>query len=209
MLNVLLIVFVITLFYIGIANRLKSYIKALAFQGFLLFGIAIFKLIEIDPYILGFILLETVVVKAIALPWFLNRIIKRNRITREAEPFLPNFVSLLIITLALVLAFVLSKNITGFIDNRFFFIASITTLFTGVYISVSRKKIITQVMGYMVIENGVFLFSLAVGTEMPMLVNAGILLDVFASVFLLGIFVNKIGDLIKQDESESLSSLKD
>ena len=61
MLNVLLIVFVITLFYIGIANRLKSYIKALAFQGFLLFGIAIFKLIEIDPYILGFILLETVV----------------------------------------------------------------------------------------------------------------------------------------------------
>ena len=75
--------------------------------------------------------------------------------------------------------------------------------------NLSRKKIITQVMGYMVIENGVFLFSLAVGNEMPMLVNAGILLDVFASVFLLGIFVNKIGDLINSDDSESLSSLKD
>lgn len=209
MLNVLLIVFVITLFFIGIANRLKSYIKVLALQGVLLFGIAIFKLTEINPYLLGFILLETVVVKAIALPWFLNRIMKRNRITREAEPFFPNFVSLMIITVALIVAFVLSKNITGFTDNKFFFIASITTLFTGVYISISRKKIITQVMGYMVIENGVFLFSLAVGNEMPMLVNAGILLDVFASVFLLGIFVNKIGDLINSDDSESLSSLKD
>jgi hydrogenase-4 component E len=209
MLNVLLIIFVITLFFIGIANRLKSYIKVLALQGVLLFGIAIFKLTEINPYLLGFILLETVVVKAIALPWFLNRIMKRNRITREAEPFFPNFVSLMIITVALIVAFVLSKNITGFADNKFFFIASITTLFTGVYISISRKKIITQVMGYMVIENGVFLFSLAVGNEMPMLVNAGILLDVFASVFLLGIFVNKIGDLINSDDSESLSSLKD
>lgn len=209
MLNVLLIIFVITLFFIGIANRLKSYIKVLSLQGVLLFGIAIFKLTEINPYLLGFILLETVVVKAIALPWFLNRIMKRNRITREAEPFFPNFVSLMIITVALIVAFVLSKNITGFADNKFFFIASITTLFTGVYISISRKKIITQVMGYMVIENGVFLFSLAVGNEMPMLVNAGILLDVFASVFLLGIFVNKIGDLINSDDSESLSSLKD
>ncbi len=209
MLNVLLIIFVITLFFIGIANRLKSYIKVLALQGVLLFGIAIFKLTEINPYLLGFILLETVVVKAIALPWFLNRIMKRNRITREAEPFFPNFVSLMIITVALIVAFVLSKNITGFADNKFFFIASITTLFTGVYISISRKKIITQVMGYMIIENGVFLFSLAVGNEMPMLVNAGILLDVFASVFLLGIFVNKIGDLINSDDSESLSSLKD
>lgn len=209
MLNVLLIIFVITLFFIGIANRLKSYIKVLALQGVLLFGIAIFKLTEINPYLLGFILLETVVVKAIALPWFLNRIMKRNRITREAEPFFPNFVSLMIITVALIVAFVLSKNITGFADNKFFFIASITTLFTGFYISISRKKIITQVMGYMVIENGVFLFSLAVGNEMPMLVNAGILLDVFASVFLLGIFVNKIGDLINSDDSESLSSLKD
>ncbi len=209
MLNVLLIVFVITLFFIGIANRLKSYIKVLALQGVLLFGIAIFKLTEINPYLLGFILLETVVVKAVALPWFLNRIIKRNRITREAEPFFPNFVSLMIITVSLIVAFVLSRNITGFTDNKFFFIASITTLFTGVYISISRKKIITQVMGYMIIENGVFLFSLAVGNEMPMLVNAGILLDVFASVFLLGIFVNKVGDLINSDDSESLSSLKD
>ena len=64
-------------------------------------------------------------------------------------------------------------------------------------------------MGYLVIENGVFILSLAVGTEMPMLVNLGILLDIFASVFLLGIFVNRIGDVLKDVDVDQLKNLKD
>ena len=77
------------------------------------------------------------------------------------------------------------------------------------YIIVSRRKIITHVMGFLVIENGVFVLSMAVGNKMPMLVNIGILLDIFASVFLLGIFVNKIGDVLKEGDVEHLSKLKD
>ena len=64
-------------------------------------------------------------------------------------------------------------------------------------------------MGYMVIENGVFVLSLAVGNEMPMMVNLGILLDVFVSVFLLGIFINKVGDVFTGGDVEELSNLKD
>jgi hydrogenase-4 component E len=64
-------------------------------------------------------------------------------------------------------------------------------------------------LAYVVIENGVFILSLAVGNEMPLLVNLGILLDVFVSVFLLGIFVNKVGDVIKDIDISQLSNLKD
>ena len=86
---------------------------------------------------------------------------------------------------------------------------ALSTLFTGLYIIVTENKIITHVMGYLVIENGVFILSLAVGNEMPMLVNLGILLDIFASVFLLGIFVNRIGDVLKDVDVDQLKNLKD
>lgn len=209
MTNVLLIIFTITLLYLGIAHRLLTYIKILALQGILLFGIAFIELIEINAANLTFVLLETIVIKAIAIPVFLNYVMKRNRITRDAEPFLPNFVSLIIITLIIIATFILSNAIDDSRISKIYFVVALSTLFTGLYIIVTRHKIITHVMGYLIIENGVFILSLALGNEMPMLVNLGILLDVFASVFLLGIFVNRVGDVLKDVDVDQLKSLKD
>lgn len=209
MTNVLLIIFTISLLYMGIAHRLLTYIKILAFQGLLLFGIAFIELIQINAVNLAFVLLETIVVKALAIPLFLNYVMKRNRITRDAEPFLPNFISLVIITFIIILTFLLSNAIDDTRISKIYFVVAISTLFTGLYIIVTRNKIITHVMGYLVIENGVFILSLAVGNEMPTLVNLGILLDIFASVFLLGIFVNRIGDVLKDVDVDQLKNLKD
>jgi len=209
MTNVLLIIFTISLLYIGIAHRLLTYIKILAFQGVLLFGIAFIQLIEINTVSLVFVLLETIVIKAIAIPLFVNYVMKRNRITRDAEPFLPNFASLIIITFIIITTFVLSNSISDNRISKIYFVVALSTLFTGLYIIVTRSKIITHIMGYLVIENGVFILSLAVGNEMPMLVNLVILLDVFASVFLLGIFVNRIGDVLKDVDVDQLKNLKD
>lgn len=209
MTNVLLIIFAISLLYLGIAHRLLTYIKILAFQGVLLFGIAFIQLIEINTVSLVFVLLETIVIKAIAIPLFVNYVMKRNRITRDAEPFLPNFVSLIIITLIIITTFVLSNSISDNRISKIYFVVALSTLFTGLYIIVTRSKIITHIMGYLVIENGVFILSLALGNEMPMLVNLGIMLDVFASVFLLGIFVNRIGDVLKDVDVGQLKNLKD
>ena len=86
---------------------------------------------------------------------------------------------------------------------------ALSALFSGLYFIASRKKIITHVICYVIIENGVFILSLAVGNEMPMLVNLGILLDVFVSVFLLGIFINKVGDVLHDTDISQLSNLKD
>jgi hydrogenase-4 component E len=64
-------------------------------------------------------------------------------------------------------------------------------------------------MGFLVIENGVFILSIAVGNEMPMLVNTGILLDFFVCVLVLGIFINKLGDVFKEPDVDKLSQLRD
>ena len=209
MIDVLLITFMITLFYMAIANRLMTYIKVLAFQGVLLFVVAFLQLQKVIPINLGLILLETIVVKAVAVPLFLVYILRRNNITREAEPFLSNFYSLIITTLIVVLTILLSSAIKDTQLDKIFFIVAMSTLFFGLYLIASRRKIITHVMGYLVIENGVFVLSLAVGNEMPMLVNLGIMLDIFASVLILGIFLNKIGDVFKDVDVDQLSNLKD
>ncbi|NVO09568.1 MAG: hypothetical protein HXX16_06375 [Bacteroidales bacterium] len=209
MTDILLIMFAITLLYMSIANRLLTYIRLLVLQGFLLFGVTFLALNQINVANLVLILLETVIFKALIVPIFLNHVIKKNNITRVAEPFVPNFISLIITTLILVITIVLSNSIKDTNLDKTFFVVALSTLFTGLYIITTRRKIITHVMGYLVIENGVFILSLAVGNEMPMLVNLGIMLDIFASVFILGIFFNKIGDVLQDPDVNQLRNLKD
>jgi len=209
MTNTLLIIFIISLIYIVVANRLYTYITILAFQGFVLFGVAFIELIEISVINLIFILFETVVFKALAIPFFLNYVIKKNSITREAEPFLSNFISVVVVTIIIIASFLLSNTIHDDQLKSIFFVVALSALFTGLYIIITRRKIITHVMGFLIIENGVFVLSLAVGNEMPMIVNIGIMLDIFVSVLVLGIFVNKIGDVLKEHDAEQLQQLKD
>ena len=209
MTDILLIIFTITVLFMSIANRIYTYINILIFQGIILFGVAYLSLSEINTLNLVLILLETIIFKALAVPLFIKYLIKRNNITREAEPYLPNFISLIIITMIIVVTIILSSSINDAYLDKTYFVVALSNLFTGLYLIVSRKKIITHVIGYLVIENGVFVLALAVGNEMPMLVNLGIMLDIFASVLILGIFFNKIGDLLKDPDATFLQNLKD
>jgi len=209
MTDILLIALAMSLLYISIANRLYTYLNILVFQGFILFGVTYLTLTKISTINLMLIMLETIVFKALAVPWFINYVIKRNGITREAEPYLPNFVSLIIVTFITVSTIILSSSIKDPNLDKTFFVVALSTIFTGLYLIVTRKKIITHVIGYIIIENGVFVLSLAVGNEMPMLVNLGIMLDIFASVLILGVFFNRIGDLLKDPDIDHLRNLKD
>jgi len=198
-----------TLLYISIASRLNTYLNILVFQGFILFGVTFLTLTRISTVNLVLIMLETIVFKALAVPWFLKYIIKRNKITRVSEPYLPNFVSLIIVTFITVATILLASSIKVANLDKTFFVVALSTIFTGLYIIVSRKKIISHVIGYIIIENGVFVLSLAVGNEMAMMVNLGIILDIFASVLFLGVFFNLICYFLKDPDIDQLRNLKD
>ncbi len=209
MINILLITLAITLIYIGIANRLSTCINLLALQGVVLFGVSFIELIQINILNLIFILVETIVFKTIAVPIFLKYIIRKNNIVRELEPYVPNFISLVIITAIILGSFILSNTISDVHLRKMFFIVALSSLFTGLYMIISRKKIITHVIGYLIIENGVFVLALSAGNKMPMLVNAGITLDIFASILVLGIFINKIGNTFEEMNVDNLTNLTD
>jgi hydrogenase-4 component E len=78
------------------------------------------------------------------------------------------------------------------------------TLFTGLLLIVTHKLIISHLVGFLIIENAVFLFSLSIGNEMPMLINIGILLDIFVGVLILGFFGLRL-----RPHTNELTRLKD
>lgn len=209
MINILLIIFLSTLFVCSVAIRLKTFNKILVVQGLLLFGIFFLRLNEINIINFILLLLETIIFKSIFIPYFISYLIKKNKITRETDPYVSNFTSLFIISIVILTTFFLANALEGGIFENIYFVAAVSTLFSGFFLIISRKKIITHVMGFIILENGVVILSIAIGKEMPMLVNLGVLLDIFVTVLVLGIFANKIGDVFKDAEVSQLDSLRD
>lgn len=206
---ILIIIFAITLCYLAAAGRLDTYVKVLAIQGFLLFGVAFMELHEIAVSNLVFILAETLLFKGIIVPIMITKLIASNKLRHEIKPDVSNFSSLFVVSGFVIASFVTAYKMHDEHLKIIYFAASISALFTGLYLIISRRKIITHIMGYMVIENGIFLLSLALGSEMPMVVNIAILLDLFTSVLLLTVFVNRISNVFKTIEIDHLSELQD
>ncbi len=209
MINLFAVIFTMTLIYLASGNRLVTYIRILALQGLLLFGLAYLELKHISIGSLLFILVETLVFKAFIVPYFLYMLIKRNHFHNERDADSPNFFSLFKVSLIIILSFILSYTLNNEHLKITYFTASVSAILTGILLIVRRKKIITHIVGYMVFENGIFLLSLAIGGELPMIVNIGVLLDLITCLLLFGVFVSKIGEIHKTEELDQLSELKD
>jgi hydrogenase-4 component E len=209
MTTLLIIIFIITLFYSAISGRMFALINLLMLQGFLLFGVALIELSNMNVLNLIIILLETLIFKAVVVPYFLKRTIRQNNIKREVEPYISGFNSLIIVSVLIILSFILTFSLQESFHKIVYFTAAFSAIITGLFLMVSRKKIITHIIGYVILENGIVLLSFSVGNEMPMIVNAGILLDILVSVLLFGFFMSKIRYISNDLEITKLSKLKD
>jgi hydrogenase-4 component E len=87
--------------------------------------------------------------------------------------------------------------------------ASLSTLLLGLLVLVTRTKAVTQVVGYLFVENGIFLFGVSLVADMPVLVETGILLDVFVGVFVMGIVIFRISREFDHLDTQNLTALKD
>lgn len=211
--TLLVITFLATLIYFSLTVDVKSYIRLIGLQGLLLFFIAIIELKEFSLIHFGFILTETLLFKAIAVPLMLYNVSKKNQIfslkNAKKHRVTKGFNLIIINGAIIVLSFVLGYDLHNNHLELKYFVAAISSILIGMIFIIINKNILIHLISYLIIENGIYLFSLSLGGEMPMIVNTAILLDIFSSVLLLGIFLNKIGTHYKQIESESLTNLKD
>jgi hydrogenase-4 component E len=204
MINYLIVLFAITLIYFAAAERLIIYTRLIGLQGVLLCGIAVFELREVNTANLIFIVAETLLFKAILIPNLLGRVIRKSGVTKVHSLAMPGFYLLIFSIFALLLSVILANALINPFVNTIYMVIALFTLFTGLLLIVTHRLIISHLIGFLITENAVFIFSIAVGNEMPMLINIGILLDLFVGVLILGFF----GMRLKAHTNE-LTMLKD
>ena len=209
MLLTLIILYIITLIYISIVERFRNYGSIIAMQGWILLGIALLRLHSLDWMELSFIITETLIFKALIVPGILMRVIKKTGINRISSTGTSQFNSLMLSIAALTISAILTYYVADQTINMIFFGVALYALLTGLILIVLRSRIFTHMVGFLVIENGVFLFSMAIGVEMPLLINAAIMLDILLSVLMLGLFMTKVDKHIHTDDSDSLTHVKD
>ena len=152
----------------------------------------------------------TVVLKTVLIPWFLMRTVDRIGIHREIEPFLNVPVSLLICLGLTVVGYRVS---TGFEEGaqqvtHHLIGVALSLLLIGLFLMVTRKKAITQILALLTVENAVFLVAVGVTTGMPLIVEFGIAFDVMLAVLVLGILVQRIVGRFESMDVSRLSNLK-
>ena len=152
----------------------------------------------------------TVAMKVILIPWFLMRTVDRIGIHREIEPFLNVPASLLVCLGLTVVGYRVSGGFeasAGQVGHHLIGVA-LSLLLIGLFLMVTRKKAITQILALLTVENAVFLVAVGVTSGMPLVVELGISFDVILAVLVLGILVRRIVDRFESMDVSRLSNLK-
>ncbi|MCC8018345.1 MAG: hypothetical protein LIO85_01015 [Rikenellaceae bacterium] len=209
MLLALLILYVVTLVYLPITERFRNYTMIIAIQGWILLGIAMAKLHAVNLWEMLFVVTETLVFKALVVPYILLRTIRRTKINRIAASGKSQFNALVLSIAALTGSIAVTYYIADPTMDVVFFGAALYALLSGLILITVRRRIFSHMVGFLVLENGVFLFAMAVGVELPGLINIAILLDILISVLMLGVFLARISDSMKNMDTDALTSIKD
>ena len=225
--NIFIILLGLTMLYIASTSRLLAHINMLILQGILLFLICIIGLSDEDwfnwnilsnvsdnfAHIIAilFIIIETVVVKTIIIPLFLKKVLNKTHTQRDSGANIPHFYSLVISSLILFSGFMIANlQIPALkLISPLFFGVSIAIIITSLWMITIKHTVLSNVISFITMENGIFLLSLAVAKEMPIIVNLGVLLDIFIAVFILGMLIKEIDSEFKDLDISQLSDLKD
>ncbi|MGD9549228.1 MAG: hydrogenase [Candidatus Krumholzibacteriia bacterium] len=191
------------------SSRLPSLIRCAAGQGVVL-GILPLLLGHGDWLTAGFAL-GTVAVKGILIPALLYRAMRASSMDREIWPLIGFVPSLLLGAAATIVAVGLAGKLPLRPEHAGSLLVggAFATLFTGILLLVGRAKAISQVCGYLILENGIFLFGLLLIRSTPLIVEAGILLDLTVAVFIIGIIVDRIQREFDTLDTRKLAELKE
>jgi hydrogenase-4 component E len=152
----------------------------------------------------------TVGLKGFLIPWFLMRVVDRIGIHREIQPLL-NVPSSLLLCLGLTV--VGYRVSTGLAEGdraltHHVIGVSLSMLLMGLFLMVTRRKAVTQILALLTVENAVFLVALGATSGMPLVVELGISFDVILAVLVLGVLVHRIVDRFESMDVSRLSKLK-
>jgi hydrogenase-4 component E len=209
--DVFILALVLTNFRLLASNRLAALIQTMALQAMALAVIPMTLAPRPWPLGLLVLLMVTLMVKGVLLPWLLRRAMRSAGVQREIEPFIGYSASVLTGIALLGLSFLIAGPLKAAttLGSSSLLPGALFTILTGLLIIISRRKALTQVVGYLAMENGIYAFGAALAVEEPLLVEMGVLLDVFVAVFVMGITIYQINREFDHIDTDRLSELKD
>ncbi|HXX67395.1 MAG TPA: hypothetical protein VEK07_09450 [Polyangiaceae bacterium] len=206
---VLVLVLLANFFLLG-TSRLRAIINGTALQGVLLgiLTLLVHHELSLRPVLIA---VGTTVIKAIVIPWMLSRAMREAAIVHEVEPFIGYILSLMLgaIGTGLALLFVGTLPLVPQHVGSLLIPTSLSTVLTGFILLTTRRKAITQVAGYLVLENGIFVMGLALIEALPFFVEVGVLLDLLVAIFVMGIIILQISREFASLDTTRLSALKE
>jgi len=207
--SLLVVVLALNLFALG-TSRMVTVNKIVSLQGILL-GVMPLLVEESITLTAGMASAVAVLLKGLVIPAMLLRAIRDVHIKREIEPLIGFLPSMLLGALAtgFALLFASSLPLAGEHTTPLLVSASLATIFTGFILLTMRAKAITQIMGYLVLENGIYIFGLLLVEAMPLVVELGVMLDLFVAIFVICIMVNHINKTFSSLDTRLMTSLKE
>lgn len=206
-----LLILVLALNFVALGvSRIRGVINAVALQGAVLGMFPLFVHPEIG--LRGILLaVVTIGLKGLVIPGFLVHAMREAHIQHEINPVVSFINSLLLGAFGTGLAMVFSYTLplAEQHSNLLLVPASLSTVWTGFLLLTTRRKAIMQVVGYLLLENGIFLFGLLLLEAVPFLVEIGVLLDLFTGVFVMGIIIHHISREFASISTERLTELRE
>jgi hydrogenase-4 component E len=191
-------------------SRLRTAIKASAAQGVLLgvLTVAVHGSWALRPILVG---AAAAAIKGVTIPGMLSKALRDAAIRREIEPYISFLASLLLGAVATGAAVLFADHLPLAPEHQGSLLvpAALATVLAGFLILSTRRKAITQVVGYVVLENGIFTMGLTLHDAMPSLVEIGVLLDLLVAIFVIGIVINHINREFASIDAAELDTLKE
>jgi hydrogenase-4 component E len=190
-------------------SRIGACIRWLSLQG-IIFGLV--PLVTDDGLGLRALLLAAgnIALKGVIFPWVLLRLRGRTGSPREVEPFVGFVASIFFGIVALGMSVWLALELAPALPYAPFLMleTAIFVVSIGLFMIISRRLALMQVIGYLILENGIFVFGVITVVETPLLVELGVLLDAFVAVFVMGIAIFHINREFGSMNVDRLSALR-
>ena len=200
-----------TSFVLLAQNRVLAMIHVFAWQGFLLALTTAFVAYDTQAHHLYYSAAITVVIKVIFIPWLLHRLVKQLGIQREAHDVERPGLILMIAAILVIFCYYVAQPIQQLSDSitRNTIAISMAVVMLGLLMLTTRRKAVSQVIGFMSLENGLFFAAVAATHGMPMVVELGIAFDVLVAPIIFGIFFFHIRDSIESLDVVKLNRLSE
>jgi hydrogenase-4 component E len=208
--NLLSFIFLLMSFLLIIRNSLAAQVRMFAVQSGVLTALAAVVAYFGGSGELFGVAVVFAVIKVIMIPNVLNRAVTKIGIQKAVAPYLGTSMTLAICAGLVVVAFYVMAPVTA--SKRLPTGDGIPLAFAafliGFFTTVNRRRALTQILGFLMLENSIFMIALLATYGVPLIVEMGVFLDVLVAVLILEVFVYRIRDNFESIDVKQLGSLR-